>query len=206
MNKKSKAIIGLSNLTPDAKVTKAQNIVDTMQASGNFPNAKLPMPYAALQLLITNLHNSILVAGNGTASDISTMHENEKILVMAFNIVKAHVEFVSNAQLNADAYLLSSGMSLAANSGQNAVTNLTLEATGAGAITIRVPRNASEQAFCFEYALDTTPNNWLTAGYSSLTKFVFKNQTPATKLWIRYAAISKTGMGTFSDAKQIIVL
>lgn len=206
MNKKSKAVIGMSSLTPETKVTRAQNIVDTMQSSGNFPNAKLPMPYAGIQLLITNLHNSILTASSGSPSDVNIMHENEKVLVMALNMLKAHVEFVSNAQLNADAFILSSGMGLAANSGQNAVTDLTLEAIGAGTIVMRVPRHTGEQAFYFEYALDTAPSTWLVAGYSSLTKFTFKNQIPATKLWVRYAAISKTGMGVFSDAKQVVVV
>jgi hypothetical protein len=206
MNSKAKAVVGLSKLTPEGKVVRAQSIIDAMQSSGNFPTAKLPIAYAALGLLISNLHTSVITASTGNASDVSAMHEHEKVLVMAFNMIKTHVEFVSNAQLNADAFILSSGMGLLTNAGNTAVTDLTLDALAGGTVVLRVPRKVGEKAYCFEYALDTAPNDWKPVGYSTLTKLEFKNQTPATKLWIRYAAISKTGMGAFSDAKQVIVV
>ncbi|MEQ1734370.1 MAG: hypothetical protein ABL940_11905, partial [Bacteroidia bacterium] len=183
MNTKSKAVVGLSNLMPEGKVIKAQSVLDTMKLSGNFADANMPIKYAVLQTYITNLHNSVITASTGSASDVSAMHEHEKILVMAFNMVKAHVEFVSNVHTNADTFILSSGMALGAKTGAGAVTDLTLTATTSGTVVINVPRKAGEKAYYFEYALDTAPTDWKPVGYTTITKYTLSNQTPATKLW-----------------------
>ncbi|MBC7863295.1 MAG: hypothetical protein IAF38_09995 [Bacteroidia bacterium] len=206
MKTKTKAVVGLSKLTPEAKAVKAQSIIDSMQSSGNFPNGDMPIAYATLQTSITGFQNSIVLANNGTSADVSNMHEEEKVLVMTFNLLKAHVEIVSNAFTNPDAIILSAGMTIAVNSGPNSITDLTLEALGQGTVQIRVPRHAGEKAFCYQYAIASDPTNWQNISYSSLSKIEFTNQTPGATLHFRYSAISKTGMGSFSDSKQLIVI
>lgn len=206
MMKKSKAVLGLSILTPAAKVIRAQSYLDAMQASGNFPASHMPISYPNLQTLVTNLHNAVQQADQGTSTDISDMHEQERILVMAFNLVKAHVEMTANTFTNADAIILSSGMSVSQGSGQYAITDLTLEAAGQGTISIRVPKQDGERSYWFQYSLANDPNNWQTIGYSSLTRYSFSGQTPGTNLNIRYAPITKSGLGAFSAAKQVMVV
>ncbi|MDP2384975.1 MAG: hypothetical protein Q8M29_01270 [Bacteroidota bacterium] len=71
---------------------------------------------------------------------------------------------------------------------------------------IRVPRHAGEAAFRFEYSLTNNGNDWQLFTYSSLTKQVIKSQAPASTIYVRYAAIDKTGIGTFSTTKSAIVL
>jgi len=75
-----RAFLALTNLSPADKVTVAQNIKDSMQSSGNFPASSMPISYPTLQTYITNLHQAIIAAVNGTPSDTAYMHEQEHIL------------------------------------------------------------------------------------------------------------------------------
>ena len=76
-----RALLGLANLSPADKVTAAQNIKDSMQGSGNFPTSSMPISYPTLQTYITNLHQAIIAAVNGSPSDTAYMHEQERVLV-----------------------------------------------------------------------------------------------------------------------------
>ncbi len=206
MKTKSKCVFGLSKLTPEAKVIKVQSVKDGMQNSGNFPNATMPISYSAWQTLIDNSHNANVTASNGTSADVSMMHEEERILVMACNLVKAHVDMVCNTFPNPDSIILSAGLSVSSNAGPNAVTDLTLDAIGSGTIQIRVPRTKADKAFVYQYALDSAPTNWQNIGFYSLSKIEFKNQIPGTIIHIRYAAIGNTGAGAYSNSKQIMAV
>ena len=177
-----------------------------MQSSGNFPDANLPINYANLQALVSNLHQAIVQAENGNAASTSRMHEEERKLLMGFNLIKMHVELVSNATTDPESVILSSGMSVAPNSGANTVTDLSLEALGEGVIQIKVPRQDADKAFWFQYALASDPGNWQTIGFNSLSKVRYNGQVPGTSILVRYAPIGKDGLGTFSNAKQIMVM
>ena len=206
MKTKSKAVLGIAKMTPEGKVVTTQNIINAMQASGNFPDANMPIHYAALQTLNTDLHNAIVAANNGSPTATSQMHEEERKLTMAFNLIKMHVEIVSNNATDPDTMILSSGMGLSANSGLTAVTELTLDAIGNGVVQIRVPRATAEKAFYYQYATAADPNNWQEVCYSTLTKIQLPNQTPGAVVHIRYASISKDGIGAFSASKQIMAV
>ena len=206
MKTKSKAVLGIAKMTPEGKVVTTQNIINAMQASGNFPDANMPINYATLQAVNTGLHNAIVAANNGNTAATSQMHEEERKLTMAFNLIKMHVEIVSNNASDPDTVILSSGMGLSGNSGQSAITDLTVDAIGNGIVQIRVPRTITEKAFCYQYALASDPANWQNIGFYSLSKIQFPNQTPGTLLHIRYASITKDGMGPFSASKQIMAV
>lgn len=200
-----KIFLGLSNLSPEGKVLKAQNIKDNMQACGYFPAGGMPISYPSIQTIITNLHTAAVTASNGTTADTSHMHEQDRILVSAFNFLKAHVEFVANNSADPATVITAAGMQVATTGGGNGVTELTLDAVGNGKLQVRVPRQTSEKAFLFEYSNDGgTTWNELTS--SSLTKVTLANQTPGATIFVRYCAISKTGKSTFSQAKSAIVL
>jgi len=206
MKTKSKAVLGIAKMTPEGKVVTTQNIINTMQASGNFPDASMPISYAALQTLNSDLHNAIIAANGGSPTATSEMHEQERKLTMAFNLIKMHVEIVSNNTTDPDTMILSSGMGLSANSGQSAVTELTLTAIGNGVVQIRVPRATPEKAFCYQYATATDPTNWQNIGFYSVSKIQLPNQTPGSMVSVRYASITKEGMGAFSASKQIMAV
>ena len=200
-----KAILGLSKLSPADKVIKAQNIKDSMQSSGNFLASNMPITYLILQTLITDLHNAIIAAANGTPTDTAYMHEQERMLVNAFNLIKSHVEMVANNNsANATSIITSAGMQVATLGGSNAVSELTLEALGNGKIKIRIPRQTGEKAFIFESSTDTI--TWTEVLFSSATTVTLYNQTPVTTIYIRYSAISKTGKGASSQSKSVVVL
>lgn len=206
MKTKSKAVLGIAKMTPEAKVVTTQNIINAMQASGNFPDANMPINYATLQALNTSLHNAIVAANNGNPTATSQMHEEERKLTMAFNLIKMHVEIVSNNAADPDTMILSSGMGLSNNSGLTAVTELTLEAAGNGVVQIRVPRATAEKAFHYQYATAADPNTWLDICFSTLSKIQLPNQTPGSIVYVRYASITKDGMGAFSASKQIMAV
>jgi hypothetical protein len=200
-----KAILGLSKLSPADKVIKAQNIKDSMQSSGNFLASNMPITYLILQTLITDLHNAIIAAANGTPTDTAYMHEQERMLVNAFNLIKSHVEMVANNNsANAASIITSAGMQVATLGGSNAVSELTLEALGNGKIKIRIPRQTGEKAFIFESSTDNI--TWTEVLFSSTTTVTLSNQTPVSTIYIRYSAISKTGKGASSQSKSVVVL
>ena len=200
-----KAILGLSKLSPADKIIKAQNIKDSMQSSGNFLASNMPITYLILQTLITNLHNAIIAATNGTPTDTAYMHEQERMLVNAFNLIKSHVEMVANSNsANAASIITSAGMQVATIGGANGVSELTLEAVGNGKIKIRIPRQTGEKAFIFESSTDNS--TWTEVLFSSATTLTLSNQIPVTTIYIRYSAISKTGKGASSQSKSIVVL
>ncbi len=200
-----KAILGLSKLSPADKVIKAQNIKDSMQSSGNFLASNMPITYLILQTLITDLHNAIIAAANGTPTDTAYMHEQERMLVNAFNLIKSHVEMVANNNsANAASIITSAGMQVATLGGSNAVSELTLEALGNGKIKIRVPRQTGEKAFIFESSTDNI--TWTEVLFSSNTTITLSSQIPVSTIYIRYSAISKTGKGASSQSKSVVVL
>ena len=198
MKTKAKAVLGFSKLNPEGKVVRSQSILDDMQGSGNFPDATLPISYASLQALVTNLHNAVVMAENGNSASTSRMYEEEKKLLMAFNLIKMHVEMVSNANTDPESFILSSGMAVGANAGPNSVSDLVLEALGEGVILVRVPRHSGDKAFCYQYALLSDPDNWQNIGFNSLSKIRYSGQAPGTMLLVRYAPIGKDGLGAFS--------
>ncbi len=200
-----KAILGLSKLSPADKVIKSQNIKDSMQSSGNFLASNMPITYLILQTLITDLHNAIIAAANGTPTDTAYMHEQERMLVNAFNLIKSHVEMVANNNsANAVSIITSAGMQVATLGGSNAVSELTLEALSNGKIKIRIPRQTGEKAFIFESSTDNI--TWVEVLFTSNTTITLSNQTPVTTVYIRYSAIGKTGKGAVSQAKSVVVL
>ncbi len=205
MSQITKATIGLNKLSPADKVSKAQAIKDTMQASGNFPPAGMPITYAVVQTAITNLQNAILLAVNtNNPTNTANMHEQERVLISTFNFVKAHVEFVANKNIAPATIITSAGMQVALAGGANAVTELTLDTLGGGVVQVRIPRLANEKAFVIETSTDGT--TWLQANMSTLTKLKLTNLTAVTTLYVRYYAISKTGKGTISQVKTITVV
>ncbi len=204
MKPTKKAALGFNNLSPEGKVIKAQSIKDGMQSSGNFPATSMPITYPVIQTIITNLHNSTVAASNGTTTDTSFTHEQERILVSAFNFIKAHVEFVSNNTADAATVIVSAGMQVAITGGANGVSELTLDALGNGTLQVRVPRQTGEKSFVYEYSADGT--TWVELTMSSLTKVALANQTPGSTIYVRYFGISKTGKSAYSQSKNAIVL
>ena len=200
-----RVVLGLSNLSPVDKVTTAQNIKDSMQSSGNFPAATMPISYPTLQSYITNLHQANIVAINGTPTDTAFMHEQERILVSALNFLKSHVEYMANTNsANTASIITSAGMQIASTGGNNPVSELTLEAIGNGKLQIRVPRQTGEKAFVFESSADGIA--WVEFTLNSLTKITLSNQALGSTVYIRFAAISKTGKGAYSQAKSAIIV
>lgn len=203
MNTIHRAALGLSSLNPDAKVTRADVIITSMQASGNFPANSMPITYAVLGTLKTNLHTAIVATGNGTPGSTSHMHEQERLLQSALNFIRAYVEQVANAAADPKTIIESAGMSVVVSPGSSPVTELTVTAIGNGEIQVSVPRNNGESAFVYQFSTDGI--NWQEFAMSKLATVVLSNQTPATTLYFRFAAIGKT-KGTFSQAKSVIVL
>ena len=204
MKTKVRVAMKLNNLSAEGKVVKAQSIKDAMLSSGNFIASSMPIPYPTLQTLITNLHTSVIAANNGTATDTSHMHEQERILISAFNFIKAYVEMVANNAIDPTTIITSAGMQVAINGGPNAVTELTLDAMGSGTLQVRVPRLTDEKAFVFEWSADGT--TWNEFSSSTVTKAELKNQTPGSNVYIRYFAISKTGKSIYSTVKNAIIV
>ncbi len=205
MNNLIKSVLGFSNLSINDKVTKAQNIKDSMQSSGYFPASSMPITYPAIQTLITNLHNASVVASNGTTADTVYMHEQERVLLSAFNFLKAHIELVANNTTTPNAVITAAGLQVAVNGGNNGVTELTLNAIGNGKLQVSVPRQTSEKAFVYEYSTDGG-TTWLELTSSSLSKVTLSNQTPGSNISVRYYSISKTGKGAYSQTKSAIIV
>lgn len=204
MKTRVRVAMKLNSLSAEGKVIKAQSIKDAMQTSGNFAASSMPISYPSLQILITNLHSAVVAADNGTTLDTSHMHEQERILISAFNFIKAYVEMVANNAVDPTTIIVSAGMQIAINGGQNAVTELTLDALGNGTLQARIPRLTDEKAFVFEWSTDGT--TWTEFASSIITKAELKNQTPGTNIYIRYFAIGKTGKGVYSTIKNAIVV
>ncbi len=199
-----KAALGLTSLSAEGKVVKTQSIKDAMQSSGNFLDANMPIKYAAIQTIITNTHNAVIAATGGTSADTSFMHEQERILVSAFNFIKAFVERTANSNVNPGMVITSAGMQVAVVGGSSGVTELTLDAIGNGKLQVRVPRGTDEKAFMYEYSTDNTTWQELTA--SSLTKVTLSNQTPGSTIYVRYYGISKNGKNAYSQAKSLMII
>ncbi len=196
-----RAVLGLSGLNPDGKVTRAEVILAAMQASGNFPANLMPVTYAMLAVLIANLHNSILTAASGAAGSADQMHEQERLLVSAFNFVRAFVEETANA--NPAAIIQSASMTVYTSGGNTAVTEQTLTAMGNGVIQVCVPRHIGEAAFEYQYSTDGI--TWIEFVSSKLATVELTNQTPGVTLYFKFAPISKA-KGPFSQAKSIMVV
>ena len=196
--------LGLSKLSPADKAIIGQSIKDAMQSSGNFSASNMPIPYPSIQTIITNLHNATVAASNGTTADTAYMHEQERIFVSAFNFLKAHVEMVANNSTSPVSIITSAGMQVAASGGFNAVSELTLEATGNGKLQVRVPRQIGEKAFIYESSADGT--TWVEFATGTVTKVTLANQTPGSTVYIRYYAINKTGKSSYSQVKSAIVV
>jgi hypothetical protein len=204
MNHVTKANLGLTKLSASDKVVKAQSIKDSMLASGKFAAGSMPITYPVLQTLITNLHNAVVTANTGTTADTSFMHEQERLLVSAFNFIKAHIEFIANAATDPSTIIIAAGLQVIPYGGANGVTELTLETAGNGVVQVRMPRLVGEKAFVIETSTDNL--TWAETTMSSLTKLKISNLIPATTLYVRYYAISKIGKGATSQVKTIIVV
>jgi hypothetical protein len=198
-----RAVLGLRVLNPEAKLTRVGVMTASMQASGNFPASLMPILYTALNTLRTNLNTAIIAAGSGAPGSTSHMHEQERLLVSAWNFIRAHVENVANASADPKTVIESAGMTVATSSGNTPVTEITLTAMGNGTVQICVPRKQGEVAFEYQYSTDGS--TWLPLDSSKLATVEFKNQTPGATIYFRFAAIGKT-KGGYCQAKSIMVV
>ena len=204
MTTKIKAILGLNNLTPEGKVTKAQGFVDSMQVSPHFPAGQMPLSYPVLQTVIDDLHNAIIAANAGTTTSTSDMHEKERLLILTFNLVKAHVELTANNTADPATVITSAGMQIAGVGGSVAVSELTLDAMGNGSVIIKVPRNNNEKAYVYEMSTDNTTFTKITS--TSLAKISITGQVPGSTVYVRYYSIGKEGESAMSQPKSIMVI
>jgi hypothetical protein len=175
-----------------------------MQGSGNFPDGQMPIGYGGLQTLINNLRNAISAANNGTVNSTAAMHEQERMLVTAFNLVKAHVDFVANSSPTPETIITSAGLSVSGTNGPGGITDLTLESNGNGKVTVRVPRSTAEKAFVYEQSTDG--ETFTKVIISSLSKISITGHTPGSTLYVRYCPVTKDGESAMSQAKSIIVI
>lgn len=205
MNTKLKAALKMSTQSPDGKVTTGQNIITSMMAAPTyFAPSTLPLPFASMTACITNLHNAILATGSGSAGSISNMHEKERIVTSIFNVVRAYVEMVANNTTDPQTVIEAAGMFAVKANGGSSVSELTITALGNGVLQVSVPRNTGESSFIYQYSTDGG-TTWLEFECSKLATVQLTNQTPASTLFFRYAAIGKT-KGGFSQTKSAIVL
>jgi hypothetical protein len=205
MNTKLKAALKMSTLSPDGKVTTGQNIINSMVAAVNyFPTASLPLPIASMTSCINNLHNAILATASGTQGSISNMHEKERIVLSIFNVVRAYVEMTANNTSDPQTVIEAAGMTSSKSGGNTSVTELTIVALGNGILQVSVPRQSGESAFVYQFSSDNE-TSWQEFECSKLATIQLKNQTPASTLFFRYAAVGKT-KGAFSQTKSAIVL
>lgn len=205
MNIKLKAALKMSTLSPDGKVTTAQNIINSVTAASvYFPPASLPIPLASLSNSVNNLHNAIIATGSGAAGSVSNMHEKERILLSMFNVLRSYVEMQANNTADPKTIIEAAGMSAVKGGGGASVTELTLTALGNGEVQVSVPRNTGEASFIYQYSSDGG-TTWQEFECSKLATVSIKNQTPAATLNFRYAAVGKT-KGAFGQSKSVIVL
>lgn len=204
MNMKYKAALNFSKLSPDGIVTKGKSNIALMQTATAFTGTTWPVPLASVNTALDNLHNSILAAATGAPGTISNMHEKQRIVISLFNVFKPYVELIANNTADPKTVIESVGMSAVTFSGNTAVTELTVTAIGNGTIEISVPRQAGETAFVYQFSSDGG-TTWQDVESSKLATIQHTNQTPASTLLYRYAAIGKTKSG-FSQAKSAIVL
>jgi hypothetical protein len=201
MNVSYRAKLGLSNLNPDQQVTKGELVINTMQASGNFTD--IPISNTETATVIADYHNSILLAGTGASGTVSAMHGQRRIFISTFNFIRSYVERKANKSIDPKTIIESAGMTAYTTSGTTAVTELTLTAIGNGTVQVNVPRNTGEVAFIYEYSTDGLV--WQEFVISKLATVELPNQTPASILYFRFAAIAKA-KGAFSQSKSVIVL
>jgi hypothetical protein len=205
MNTKLKAALKMSTLSPDGKVTTGQNSIVSMQAAPSyFPPAGLPIPFASMTACITNLHNAILATASGSQGSISNMHEKERIVLSIFNVVRPYVEMIANNTTDPQTVIEAAGMVAVKSGGGSSVSELTVISLGNGIIQVSVPRATGESAFIYQFSADGG-TTWQEFEFSKLATIQLKNQTPASTLFFRYAAIGKT-KGAFSQTKSAIVL
>ncbi|MES2515299.1 MAG: hypothetical protein V4580_14195 [Bacteroidota bacterium] len=194
----------MSKLNPSEKVTRGQNIINSLTAeTGYFPTASLPFPIADLQSCVDDLHQAVLAAINALPGTVSHMHEKERELLSLFNFMRSYVEMMANKTTDAQTVIQASGMSLAKSGGFAGVSALTVVALGNGVLLVQVPRAAGESAFVYQYSQDG--NDWTSFEFSKLASAQLTNQTPASTLYIRYAPIG-TSLGAYSQVKKAIVL
>jgi len=197
-----RAALGMSSLNPDQKATRSEVITTSMQASGNFPDSIMTIPYSALAQLKINVHNAVVALGNGTGTT-GQVQEEERVLVNAFNFVRSIVEKTANDSASPVAIIESAGMTVVTGSGNTSVTELTLTPMGNGVIQACVPRNTGEKAFAFYFSTDNI--NWVEFAMSTSATVELINQTPGAILYFRYVPIGKT-KGVFSPSKSTVVL
>lgn len=205
MNTKLKAALKMSTLSPDGKVTTAQNIINSVTAAPTyFPAAGLPIPLASLSTAVNTLHTAIIATGSGAAGSVSNMHEKVRIVMSMFNVLRAYVEMQANNTADPKTVIEAAGMTAVKGGGGSMVTELTLTALGNGEVQVSVPRNTGEVAFVYQYSTDGG-SNWQEFECSKLATVSLKDQTPASTLLFRYCPVSKT-KGAFSQSKSVIVL
>ena len=197
-----RAALGMSSLNPDEKATRSEVITTSMQASGNFPDSIMTISYAALAQLKINVHNAVVAVGNGTGT-AAQVHEEERLLVNAFNFVRSIVEKTANESANPQAIIESASMTVILNPGASSVTELTLIPMGNGIIQVSVPRNTGEKAFVFYSSTDNI--NWVDFAMSTSATVELTNQTPGAILHFRFISIGKT-KGVMSLSKSTPVL
>ncbi|MCD6066183.1 MAG: hypothetical protein K0S33_1009 [Bacteroidetes bacterium] len=199
-----KCALKLSGLTPESKVTRTQGIKNDMMGSGYFPNSQLPIGYTGMQTLIDNMQNAIIASNSGTSASIAYMHEQERILVTAFNLVKAHVEFIANTSPNPETIITAAGFTVSQSGGASPVTELTLTATGNSEVVVKVPRHTDEKAFVYEKSTDGETFTKVIA--TSLSSISITGHAPGSTIYVRYYAIGKNGESPVSAIKSVMVI
>ncbi len=186
-------------------IATVESIVLKMTTNTNFTT---PTPtLTTVTGLKDDLKAAAADAANGSKAAKALVKVKLRSLKLSMKTLRAYVETIANANaLTAEQVALSSGMGVKAVTPRQKRIFTVLNTDILGAVKVFCPRKKGDVAFEFEYT--TTPadeRSYVSTGPKASATRTVPDLESVKEYWFRWAAITKTGRGSWSDPISITV-
>jgi hypothetical protein len=202
--RKNTVVLDFLKFSIPNKIVFGRTVLSKMSVIALFE--KPDMPYATGTEIVNRLETYYMSSRSGDHEQVALMHQAEAEFNDYFRKQGYYVDRVADGD---EAIILSSGFHLAKQPIPSDRPEFTAEAGDSpGSIWLKRKAVPGSSSYVWQYYIGAeapTEDKWLFAGSTTKASFEINGLNSADKAWFRVAAVTKDGMGPFTDPIMKIV-
>jgi hypothetical protein len=195
-------VLHLPTKVPDL-IQTAKAIIAAAKGNPAVPNPNPPL--AKLRALIVALDKAETATATRTIGTVPARDEARAALRQALNAFKAHVQRLADLdQENAAAIITSVAMSVRKESSRRKAAFVAKTGRTSGSVILEVRAAAKRASYGWQWSVDGG-KTWIDAGTTLQAKTTITGLPVAKYVQFRYRAVTKNGVGDWSDPITFMV-
>lgn len=197
------ALLKLPEYEVPRLVTMAQAMVLAMTGNPQFASPQPPL--ATVQAAIDALHAAETATLTRLVGSVAVRDEKRRALVSLLQQLQSYVQATADANLEQAASIIeNAGMSVKKPHVQPPRVFAAKQGRVSGEVKLLAPKAGKYAGYEWAYSTDDK-ETWVAAPYTVRASTTIAGFTPGTTVFFRYRAVTKAGVGDWSDPVSMIV-